>query len=251
MTHLSVAVREALGGSKIECPDGGLSGSRTLGRKHRVAMDGDTSEGIAEDPRNGTWWSPSHYSRGVCGRTRCEVQDPIPCSRPAALRRLGVATILKTHADDSIWEDISNDELVVSASDHLDEEVAREEQEEAESEMDGAVWFIACLSRVDGLVLMNPDLSVEGFGTIVTVETELELVFAAQDEFADPTRRVPLSPDDFGTRHRSMMRYCISYPGSVGFVISQDGDVRAMTTIANDLVVWDGVRLTQGPFGAR
>ena len=57
------------------------------------------------------------------------------------------------------------------------------------------------------------------------------------------SRRLPLSSDAFGTRHRSMMRYCNSNPGSVGFVISEDGDIRAMTKVGQDLVVWDGVLL--------
>ena len=40
-----------------------------------------------------------------------------------------------------------------------------------------------------------------------------------------------------------MMRYCNAYPGSVGFVISQDGDIRGMTKVGDSLVIWDGVTL--------
>lgn len=47
----------------------------------------------------------------------------------------------------------------------------------------------------------------------------------------DPKAEVgPLRTDArrFGTRHQSMMRLCFARPGSVGFVVSQDGNVRAI-----------------------
>jgi hypothetical protein len=36
-----------------------------------------------------------------------------------------------------------------------------------------------------------------------------------------------------------MMRYRWSVPGSVGFVLSQDGDIRAITRKGDDLLVWE------------
>jgi hypothetical protein len=47
----------------------------------------------------------------------------------------------------------------------------------------------------------------------------------------------------FGTRHRSMMRHCAAYPDSVGFVVSQDGDVRAISRVGEQIVLWDNIRL--------
>jgi hypothetical protein len=44
-------------------------------------------------------------------------------------------------------------------------------------------------------------------------------------------------------RHRSMIRYCASNEDSVGFVVSQDGDVRAITAVKNHVVVWENVRI--------
>jgi hypothetical protein len=38
-----------------------------------------------------------------------------------------------------------------------------------------------------------------------------------------------------------MMRYCAQTPGSVGFVISQDGDVRAITLVKGRLVMWESI----------
>ncbi len=39
------------------------------------------------------------------------------------------------------------------------------------------------------------------------------------------------------------MRYCSKIADSVGFVISQDGDVRVMTQVRGKLVVWENLRL--------
>jgi hypothetical protein len=44
------------------------------------------------------------------------------------------------------------------------------------------------------------------------------------------------------------MRYCDKVPGSIGFVISQDGDVRAITKVDERLVVFDNLRLQAHAF---
>ena len=161
---------------------------------------------------------------------------------PKALRRLGTTRIVRTHASDLISDSLDA-ESMIDAGIYLEESVADSEKTDVESEIDGILWFVACLSRVDGLVLMDQDLSVRGFGTVITVEEAPETILAAGDDLADVRGLRPLSYDAFGTRHRSMMRYCNSCPGSVGFVVSQDSDVRVMTKVGDGLVVWDGVRL--------
>jgi hypothetical protein len=166
-----------------------------------------------------------------------------------ALQRSAVARIEETRASDSTWDAIQRYEPAIDAEVYMDEGIARNEKEEAESEIEGALTFIACLSRVDGLVLMTTDLSVRGFGAAITIEEKLETVFAAEDEFGGPFRRERRSPDDFGTRHRSMMGYCNAVPGSVGFVISPDGDVNCITKVGEVLVIWEGIQLTRAMSG--
>ena len=40
------------------------------------------------------------------------------------------------------------------------------------------------------------------------------------------------------------MRYCVSVPGAVAFVISQDGDIRVITSIAaGRIVVFENLKL--------
>lgn len=107
----------------------------------------------------------------------------------------------------------------------------------------GCVSTIASLARVDGLVLLEKGFTVRGFGVEITTKEEPPAVFSAGDSQGSIKKRKPLNLSDFGTRHRSMMRYCYSHPGSLGFVVSQDGDVRAITRIDDDLVLWENIRL--------
>jgi hypothetical protein len=160
-----------------------------------------------------------------------------------ALQRWGTATIRETHAEDLIHEAMDTDESTISMGIYLEESVAEAQRVDVESEIDGTLWFIACLSRVDGLVLMGLDLSIYGFGAVITAENPPTSLRAAIDNQATPAQLISLSYDQFGTRHRSMMRYCNAHSGSVGFVVSQDGDIRCMTKVGENLVVWDNVRV--------
>jgi hypothetical protein len=40
-----------------------------------------------------------------------------------------------------------------------------------------------------------------------------------------------------------MMRYCSQHPDSIGFVISQDGFVRAITLLRERLTMWENVQV--------
>ena len=53
----------------------------------------------------------------------------------------------------------------------------------------------------------------------------------------------PLDPQTFATRYRSMMRYCFANANSIGFVVSQDGEVRAMTRVKDTMLFWPNVTL--------
>jgi Probable sensor domain DACNV len=168
-----------------------------------------------------------------------------------ALRRSAVARIEETRASDSTWEAIQRYEPTIDAETYMDEGIARNEKEEAENEIDGAIRFIALLSRIDGLVVLTPDLSVRGFGAAITIEDELDAVFSAEDEFGGPFRRERRSPEEFGALHRGVMRYCNTAPGSVGFVFSSVGDVHCITRVDDVLVIWDGIQLTRTMPGAQ
>lgn len=113
---------------------------------------------------------------------------------------------------------------------------------EYEGGITGSIKFISSLSCVDGLVLLDNSLRVKGFGVEITNTTVPENVYLSKNETADDL--VKLDYFHFGTRHRSMMRYCSAHPGSIGFVISQDGDIRAITKIENKLIVWENIKIS-------
>jgi len=126
---------------------------------------------------------------------------------------------------------------------HLDQTIAAFDKEDSTKGELGCVNFIASLARVDGCVLLSSGLKVCGFGVEITCRKDPPEVFTASDERATKAKLRRLDFSHFGTRHRSMMRYCYSNPGSIGFVVSQDGDVRAITRIGKKLVLWENVRL--------
>lgn len=126
---------------------------------------------------------------------------------------------------------------------YLDEAVARIDLDESTNELDGAIWFVSLLSRVDGLVLLTPDLQVKGFGVEILQRKLPTRLLRSSTANATPQSLRVADYQHFGTRHRSMMRYCFSVPGSLGFVVSQDGDVRVMTRLGDALVFWDSIRL--------
>lgn len=117
--------------------------------------------------------------------------------------------------------------------------------EEYSGGLTGAVKFVAALSCVDGLVLLDQNLTVNGFGVEITTNEEPQNVYLAHDEEASEEKLKELEYKHYGTRHRSMMRYCYKHPDSVGFVISQDGDIRAITNVDNKLIIWDNIKLAQ------
>ncbi len=114
---------------------------------------------------------------------------------------------------------------------------------ECEKEIEAAIWFVALLTRIDGLVLMNQALEVIGFGVEITAAKEPLSVRKALTGDAAKEARKKFNYSYFGTRHRSMMRYCDANPGSIGFVISQDGDVRAVAKVDDDVCMWENFRL--------
>jgi hypothetical protein len=161
-----------------------------------------------------------------------------------ALRRLSVQTINLCDAEDEIGEQfLDKNEEAMPVILHLDQAVATFEKADTQDEVTGCIRFIASLSRIDGVIFMNRELTVRGYGGIIKVKDEPSGVWVAGDAAGTVKTLREINPGHFGTRHQSMMRICYHRPGSIGFVISQDGDVRAMTRVRNRLTVWEDVKL--------
>jgi len=107
------------------------------------------------------------------------------------------------------------------------------------------VAYVASLSRVDGLVLLDYDLVVHGFGCEIIAKGDSKCQ-AYRAIHPSPTkgklRRLDI--ERYGTRHRSMIRYCTEDKHSVGFVLSHDGPIRAISCSSTRLYFWDNVQLS-------
>jgi len=159
-----------------------------------------------------------------------------------ALHRVSVLSIKHTSYSDDIhgkYLDIHADEIPADL--YLDETVSDAELRDTNDELTGCVRFLASLSRVDGLIWLDPSLRLKAFGVEITVRDEPSHIFSAQNSMGTKTKRLDIN--QYGTRHRSMLRYCASNPNSIGFVVSQDGDVRAITLSGSRLLLWDNVRI--------
>lgn len=111
-------------------------------------------------------------------------------------------------------------------------------------ELIGAVHFVSSLSCVDGLVLMSPNLEVKGFGAVINEKTLPEFVGLNKSSRVS-VNRLKIDPKHFGTRHQSMFAYCLKHPESVGFVVSQDGEIRAIKNVNGEVMMWENIKVYQ------
>jgi hypothetical protein len=131
----------------------------------------------------------------------------------------------------------------LTAEAYNDERRGERLMREATLEVDGCVHFMSGLSRVDGLIWLDYRLSVHGFGTEIATTADPPFAYSSSDADATTDELTERDPAHFGMRHRSMMRYCYAHPTAVGFVVSQDGPVRAMTRTGDALVYWENAEL--------
>lgn len=130
-------------------------------------------------------------------------------------------------------------------SELIDNECLKIDVKEYKNGLTGAVKFISSLTCVDGLVLFDKDFSVRGFGVEITANKEPDVIYLADGEDITEHNLKKLDYKHFGTRHRSMMRYCYTHAESIGFVISQDGDIRAITNVNGKVILWDNIKIAQ------
>ena len=111
------------------------------------------------------------------------------------------------------------------------------EQERCGDAARDAARFIASLTAVDGAVVLTDSLRIIGFGAEVTASfSGGDKVHVAHTAEATKTRVVRFA--EYGTRHRSAFRFVASMEPSVGFIMSQDGGVKAVKQIGSKLVMW-------------
>ncbi len=162
---------------------------------------------------------------------------------PRALLELAKLQIQKRQTADAITAHCRTEQDTLPCEVHFDAVHYQREVDRLKSELLGCVRFVASLSRVDGFVLLDKSLVVHGFGVEATADVDLTDIHIAGDAAASPRlqRQVPFS--EYGTRHRAMMRYCSENEKALGFVISQDGDIRAIMKHQGQLMLWENINV--------
>jgi len=84
-----------------------------------------------------------------------------------------------------------------------------------------------------------------GFGAVLRSKKMPRKIFVSNTSTATPKSLVPHDPKHYGTRHRSMISYCWNHPSALGFVISQDGEIRAFSKIEDKLIMWENIKTQQ------
>lgn len=110
-------------------------------------------------------------------------------------------------------------------------------QEDAADSVADVAKFIAGLTAVDGAVILTDKLRLLGFGAeVLAAAKSLATVRSTESELAVDCTEVPISA--YGTRHRSAFRFCSSIEPSVGFIVSQDGGIKALRKVNGKLTMW-------------
>lgn len=96
--------------------------------------------------------------------------------------------------------------------------------------------FFSDLMQVDGALVLDQRLRVIGFGGEIRVDRNVLQVGQAHD--LDGTHISSWNVQGDGTRHRSVYRLCSVEPSVIGFVISQDSQVRMIANVDESVIFW-------------
>ena len=171
-----------------------------------------------------------------------EVGYPLPYSR------LGESMVL-SHLDHKYRQLMSRKEFdletankPISRALKAERRHADTDAEDRESELAACVKVVSSFASADGAVLLDPTLRVRGFGVKIISNRSIGDVVEGQSSTGS-SRPKKADITRFGTRHTSMFRYCLGDKQALGIVVSQDGQVRLVTSAGQSLVLWNRVRL--------
>lgn len=139
----------------------------------------------------------------------------------AIIRRVGQLCPDGTNAEEA-WQVFRNS---------LDSEL--DQLEEAFFEL---ARLFADLMQVDGALVLDQRMCLVGFGGEIRVDRNVFQVEQALD--LEGVEVVDWDVRGDGTRHRSVYRLCSVEPEVIGFVISQDSQVRMIASVNDAVIFW-------------
>ncbi|OOQ60446.1 hypothetical protein BC343_25680 [Mucilaginibacter pedocola] len=154
-------------------------------------------------------------------------------------------TINNYVAESLIDAHINAGKKVISKDWYIEESRSLLAKQGIADEIKGCISFLASHTCVDGVLVFATHMVSRGFGGVLKARKMPGKIFVSPTATATPKSLVPADPKHFGTRHRSMIAYCWNYPGSLGLVVSQDGDIRAFYRIEEKLIMWENIKTQQ------
>lgn len=94
---------------------------------------------------------------------------------------------------------------------------------------------ISLLAAVDGAVLLDDYLRIQGFGV------RFPVVLPPGSTVVDAISGREYACDQWGLRHQSVFSLCQRCEQAVGLIVSQDGGVKAVKSVEGRLHLWDRV----------
>jgi hypothetical protein len=112
------------------------------------------------------------------------------------------------------------------------------EKEDVEIGLRDSLDNLARLTAVDGAVIVTRKFELLGFGAVVRLDRTGDYkVFKAEDRSGKSRREVGI--ENYGTRHRAAFEFCYKNLPSVAIVLPQDGGIKFVTRIGDDLYFWE------------
>lgn len=94
---------------------------------------------------------------------------------------------------------------------------------------------ISLLAAVDGAVLLDHHLRILGFGV------RFPVLLPPGTKVLDALSGNEYLCDQWGLRHQSVFSVCHKCEQSVGLIVSQDGEAKAVKSVNGRLMFWDGI----------
>ncbi len=108
---------------------------------------------------------------------------------------------------------------------------------ESKRELIELVELISQLSCMDGAVILSERMRPVSFGSLISAETWRGRVVSWNPN-DDMFPSIDVNPAQYGTRHNSALNFVGKCPGSIAFVLSQDGPIAGLTRKDEQTVYW-------------
>lgn len=192
---------------------------------------------IREKSHGGTLIIVPHYLSKTDTRLTDRLNLKYPCDYNYALGVL-IKSLVNHRKYFDLHFPLWKSEIEFNNDNFIEHNQLASEEQEIDEAIGDIAQSIASMSSVDGAVVMTDDLRVLGFGAEVLAASPSLKEVRIEDD-SNSNKKIPI--ESFGTRHRSAFRFCSSFEEAVVFVVSQDGGVKAVKRVGQDVILWPDI----------